>query len=355
MFDKVEIQDKLRGLVGFKTPLDPDFFALTSDNTESRSGYFYNDNPYAKLQALRDCQDYANIDEAQFNNLLERINDNAVISVCNAVFNNSNTPSFVDRQKLYKYASNKANIEEGLTNGFVGHRFYFDNKPNVTAEITSVTLEFQGSGNIELLLYNTQNLQPVESKIVEITSDNQEVKLNWKMKSNNGDYYLGYIYDGTLKPYKRNYELSIISSKITYLHHFRRAVKGFTGGALWDLNSNDGTSATTGLNPDITVYNDWTGLITQNENLFGNAIYLEGAIQFLNTIQASLRSNKTQRISEQQLIAIKQEIEGQDGANVVKVTGLRPSLNSQITLIGKRIDQLRKGYFGGRIKTVTLY
>ena len=48
MFDKVEIQEKLRGLVGFKTPLDPDFFALTSDNTESRSGYFYNDNPYAK-------------------------------------------------------------------------------------------------------------------------------------------------------------------------------------------------------------------------------------------------------------------------------------------------------------------
>ena len=42
MFDKVEIQEKLRGLVGFKTPLDPDFFALTSENTESRSGYFYN-------------------------------------------------------------------------------------------------------------------------------------------------------------------------------------------------------------------------------------------------------------------------------------------------------------------------
>jgi len=354
MFDKNTIQEKLRGLVGFKPSLDPSFFSLDSDNQDSRSGYFFNDVPYAKLEALKDTQDFAGIDETQFNALLKDLNNNAITSVCNAVFTNANTPSFVDRQKLYKYAINKAHLETTLKNGFVGHRFQFENRPNVTAELTTLTLDFQGTGDIEILLYNTQQLAPIQSQIVTIDSDHKEVKLNWKMTSQNGDYYLGYIFDGSLTPYKRDYETSNIESCFTYLYQEKRMIEGFTGGNMWDLQLSSTNSGTTGLNPDITIYNDWTDLIVQNEQLFANAIYLQGAISFLNYVKSSIRSNKTQRLSEQQLIAIQQTIEGQEGSSVVRVTGLRPSLGEQIKLISQRVEELRKGYFVGRIKTTTL-
>jgi hypothetical protein len=355
MFDKVEIQEKLRGLVGFEAPLNPDFFALTSENTESRSGYFYNHTPFASLEALRDTQDFAGIDGVGFNEVLKRLNDNAITSVCNAVFTTSDTPSYIDRQKLYKYALNKANVETNIPNGFIGHKFCFDNKPNVTAEISKVTLDFQGTGDITLLLYNTQSLTPIQSQTVTIESDSQEIKLNWRMKSNNGDYYLGYVYDGSLIPFKRDYERSNVESSITYLRQYKSIVKDFTGGNIWDLEKRESTSAATGLNPDLTVYNDYTELITNNEALFANAIFLQGSISFLNYIKSSLRSNKNQRISEQQLIGIQQQIEGQEGSSVVRITGLRPSLGDQIKLITQRVNELRRGYFTGRIKTVTLY
>ena len=354
MFDKSIVQNKLKGLVGFTAPLDPNFFDLDSDNLESRSGYFYTDQPYAKLEALRDTQDYADISQVQFNDLLRTINNNAVTSVCNAVFTTAETPSFIDRQKIYKYALNKANLEDQLVNGFVGHKFCFENKPNITAEISSVTLDFSGTGDVTLLLYNTQSLAPVESKTVTITTDNQVETLNWKMYAQNGDYYLGYIYDGSLIPFKRNYELSNVESRITYMWHEKRLVKDFAGGNIWDLETDDSTSGSTGLNPDVSVYHDYTDLIIQNESLFANAIYLQGAISFLNYIKSSLRSNKNQRLSESQLISLNQAIEGQEGQSVVRITGLRPSLNNQIGLIQQRVNELRKGYFPGRIKTMTL-
>jgi len=355
MFKKNIIQERLLGLVGYKSSLDPDFFALDSENLESRSGYLFNDIPYANLEELRDTQSYAKITEAQFNELLRKINREAITSVSNAVFSNSMTPSFIDRQKVYKYASNKANIENQLVNGFVGHKFCFQNKPNVTAEISSVTLDFQGTGDLTLLLYNTQSLAPVESKVVSITTDNQVETLNWYMNSQNGDYYLGYVYDGSLQPYKRDYEKANIESCITYLWHEKRLIKEFTGGNIWDLETEDSTSGTTGLNPDISVYNDYTDLIIQNENLFANAIYLQGGISFLNYIKSSVRSNKNQRLTEQNLIMLNQTIEGQEGQSVVRITGLRPSLGQQIGMIQQRVNELRKGYFTGRIKTTTLF
>jgi len=354
MFDKGIVQNKLSGLVGFNAPLDPDFFSLDIDNLESRSGYYYTDTPYAKLEALRDTQDYAEINAEQFNELLRTINHNAITSVCNAVFTTANTPSFVDRQKLYKYAINKANLESKLVNGFIGHKFSFHNKPNITAEITSLNLDFSGTGDLTILLYNTQSLVPIETKTVTISSDNQVETLNWKMHSQNGDYYLGYVYDGSLIPFKRDYELSNIESLLTYVCHEKRSIKDFTSGNIWDLKTESSTSGTTGLNPDITIYNDYTDLIVQNESLFANAIYLQGAISFLNYIKSSIRSNKNQRLSESQLIMLNQAIEGQEGQSVVRITGLRPSLNDQIGLIQQRVNELRKGYFAGRIKTITL-
>lgn len=354
MFDKNTIQEELRGLVGFKSPINPNFFSLDSDNTQSRSGYYYNDNPYAKLEVLKDTQDFAGIDEEQFNTLLKSLNDSAISGVCNAVFNNKNTPSFIDRQKVYKHAINKANVENGLSNGFVGHRFKIENKPNLVAEITTLGLDFQGTGSLTILLYNSQTLAPIKSETVNVVSDNQVVKLNWKMESQNGDYFLGYIFDGSLKPYKRDYELSNIESDITYICHQKRSIKDFAGGNIWNLKDSSSNSNTTGLNPDITVYNDWTSLIVQNEMLFANAIYLEGAITFLNYIKSSLRSNKTQRRSDDMLIALEQTIEGQEGKSVVRVTGLRPSLSKQIDQIQQRIEALKAGYFTGRIKSVTL-
>ena len=102
MFDKNKVENGLLGLVGYNQPLDPNFFILDAINLQSDSGYYINDNPFASLEVLRNTQNYANIDETGFNTVLTNVTKSAIHSVCNAVFTNKETPSFIDRQLLYK-------------------------------------------------------------------------------------------------------------------------------------------------------------------------------------------------------------------------------------------------------------
>ena len=113
------------------------------------------------------------------------------------------------------------------------------------------------------------------------------------------------------------------------------------------------TWISTGLNFDMTVQDDYTDLIINNERLFADAIEMSRAIEIINTYRFSLRSNRNQRKSEEHLIRVIQEIEGQDEVGSVKIVGLRNRLSGKLTKLKKEIDKLRKGYFGGVIMVDT--
>lgn len=351
MFDKTKVETELSGLVGFRPSLDPNFFTLTPSNLQSDSGYYVNDNPFAELEAYKDTINYASIDEIGFNSKLSQLTSSAITGVCNAVFSDKDNPSFVDRQLQFKNASNKVNLET-LPSGFVCEKFCIDKKNSLAVEITTVQLDFEGTGDLTLYLYNTTSLQPIKTETVTITTDHQEVTLNWKL-DNKGDWYIGYYNESlTVTPYKRDYNNGSLVSNITHVYLDRTNIPNHVSPTLWDLDKEEGMSETTGLNLDISVFYDYTDLIIQNKFLFADAINLEAAILMLNQFKGSLRSNKTQRISGANLTEIEVAIEGQTSDKYQKVTGLRPSLGKQLDLIKRKIDTLFMGYRTGRIKTI---
>lgn len=358
MFNKGKIQTGLYGIVGLRQPYNPDYQIIDADNQVSTSGYFVTDHPMVKVEYLKDSQDFDQISDADFNTHIKNIQESAIASVCNAIFNDSD---YLDRQVLYPFAQNRQ-ATETLEDGLVAHKIRVSTEKNVAFEISRILLDFEGAGDIKLMLFNTSQTTPIESKTITITSNHQVEVLNWRVDNSGdtykGEYYLGYLSNavaiGTLKPYKRDYENSNIEANITYLDCDKVLFKSHATETLPDLTTETSIDECLGLNPDITVFEDFTDMIVNNKMLFGYAVYLDMCIKIISTYTSSLRSNRNQRMSEAQTIRMIQEIEGQSGANAVKITGLRPMLVGELRRLAKEIEKLKEGYFGGIITVQTL-
>lgn len=351
MIDKTKILTGLTGLVGLRQPDNPSYDILDNANITSRSGYYSNDNPYCKTELLLDNIDYMDASDVQKNAFIKHLYESAVIEVCNSVFDEAD---YIDRNLLYKNAASYGNTET-LPSGFVGYKIEPCSKKNVAFEITRVFLNFKNSGTIKLLLFNSAINDPIFNKTITITSSNQVESLKWVV-DNSGDYYkgefyFGYIVDqmaGTLVPYARDYEDSVNKSIISNLSIENMYVPNVTTNHLWDISINQiGNSNCFGLNPDITVFNDYTDIILRNERMFARAIDLAYQIKIINSYIVSLRSNQNERISADFIKNAKLEIDGIDFApGMIKKVGLSPTLRNEIVSIKNQIEKLKEGYFG---------
>lgn len=353
MFDVTKTQQGLTGLVGIRQPYDPAYQKIDATNQASRSGRFLDDISNFKVKYFIDTQDYQAISDADLNGLLREIQDSSISMVCSEVFGDE---SYIDRNVIYSYAANRVAPETTIVNGFVGFKITPTMTKNIAFKITDVRLEFSGTGNLTLQLFSSSDNSPIFSKVVAITSTSQVETLDWVVDNTTGykgEYYFGYVYDGSLIPFKRDYEFSNVENIISELSIQKEQVVGFTGSTIFDLSTAVGFSENTGLNPDITVYDDFTDLILQNEHLFGHAIQLQWAIVVMQRYVNSSRSNRNERMSHESMLVL-QTLEGSATDAKVPVVGLRKLLGVELSSIRKSIQELRDGYFGGRIQTITL-
>lgn len=352
MLNRTKVVDNLFGIVGVEQPLNPDFPILDAENLLSLSGYIANQIPLAKLEYLLDTQDYKDIDTPQFNTLVSNIQKQSITAVMNSVFNK---PDFRERQMLYKNAQNKVEVET-LPNGFIGYRIQVTKENNVAISIPRVFLDFQGAGDIELILWDSDKLEAIETQLVTISSDHHVQELNWTLDNTEGtfksEYWLGYNTTGlSIQPYKRDYNNSSIKTCFKDLTIEDRQVAGHTGTVLFDLTKTSGSSLSTGLNFDFSMYDDYTDWIIANKIQFARAIYLDFAIKIMSNYMGSLRSNRNERKSSDLVnrvfVAINGDVENNKG-------GLKNSLLGELSRLRKEVDKLRKGQFGGPIKVHTL-
>ncbi len=348
----------LKGIVGWRQPFNPDFAILDAANLASRSGYFIDDNPMAKIETLKASQDYVDISDVNFNLYLQNLQESSINNVCNSVFNDI---VYIDKQVLFKNASKKVNAVT-LPDGFVGYEIKVTSQKNVAFEIKRVLLDFQGAGDIELLLFNTaQESSPLFSKVVTISSTHQAEDLSWVVDNSGdtykGDYYFGYLSNfasiGTLKPFERDFELGNVQSIITGMSLERGFFLGLATNTLPDLEDWDGLSEDVGLNPDITVHEDFTELILHNERLFARAIQIDMQIAVLREILSSIRSNKDQRRGDFNALRLIQEINGAKG-DEFRIPGLVPALTGYISTIKKEFEKLKSGYLPTGIVVTTI-
>lgn len=355
MFQVDKISDKLYKLVGLRDPFNPAYVILDSDNQVSRSGLFVTDNSFVKIESIKDSQDYKDISDSNFNLYLKRLQQSSIVNVCNRIFNQFD---YLDRNLLYINAHNKVN-QEVLVDGFVGYKIEVSQDKNIAFQIKRVLLDFDTNADIKLLLFNTSKSAPIFEKEITITSPTQEVILDWKIDDSDitykGDYYLGYIKSAASPiPYKRNYNNADLMNVFSHLSIEKVQVTGHATETLFDLTLEEGLSENIGINPDITVYEDYTDLIIQNEMLFSRAISLDMTIAVLKEQVNSLRSNDNQRKTSVSSAKILVEIEGQSGDSVLTITGLRPTLTSELAQIATEIEKIKTGYFNNMIRVTTL-
>ena len=356
MINITKIQTALSGLVGFKQPYNPDYAIVDSTNQASSSGYYITDNPYAKIEYIKDNQDYVDISTTDFNSLLTGIKKSAVSSVCNQVFSDYD---FIDRTLLFKNASNKVSVET-LPTGFVGYRIRVISHKNVAFKISRVLLDFQGTGSFTLLLWNTAKKAAIQSKVITITTDHQEVTLDWVVDNTDttykGEYYIGYIANSlTVTPYKRDWNAGNLLSSPTYLQVERVKVVNHLTTTLFNLDNVDGLSEDSGLNLDITVYEDYTDFIINNKSLFARAVQIDAIISCIQLYVSSLRSNSNQSQSTQLYEKLMIELKGTGSESIVKVIGLENQLLGEIASIRTEIGKLKKGLVkANQIFTYTL-
>jgi len=356
MFNKTIVADDLVGIVGVENPLDPNYSIIDTANQASTSGYFVTEIPLAKVQYFKESQDYEAITDVEFNDLLRDVQKTAIVSVCNQIFTEED---FIDRNLFYTNANNNISPET-LTDGFVGWRIDVTKEKNVAFEITRVILDFESNfGDITLQLYNTGSPTPIKSQVITISQQHQEVILNWVVDNSGntykGDYYLGYVKDGTTPiPFKREYQNANVITCIDRIGVRAIQFKGHTGATIFDLEDEEGLTENIGINPDLLVYNDYTDFIKSNRGLLGKAVQLDMAIKMMNTTLSSLRVNRSQRISDEIIVRMLQEINGSnvEGGKLV-VISLRDQLLSEITRVRQEVRKLKKGYLGGPIMVAT--
>jgi hypothetical protein len=353
MFNRTKIS-AISGIVGWLQPANPTYAILDATNLASTSGRYVNENKFVKIEYLKDTQDYIEITDEQFNSELVQLQKTAILSVMDQVFSE---PDYIDRQVLYKYPNNKTETD-ALPEGFVGYRICQGDTKNLAFEIKRDLLEFDGTGDITLVLFNSQKKEAVFTETVTITSTLQEVELNWKIDNSTplykGEYYYGYFTDGvTVTPFKRDYQNASVQSIITDLDIENIKVPTATGTDIFDLDDIEGAEEVWGLNPDITVFYDYTDLILQNQILFGRAIQLHCQIQAMTYYLSSLRTNKNDRKVSEMMDKLIVEIDGRVSDTGSFKVGLSDMLIREIGRVQKEIKRLKEGYEHDGLLTIT--
>lgn len=356
MISPIVIKERLAGLVGWENPTNTDYDIVAAANLITRSGRIVNSNPFVKIEFIKDTQDDVNISDANFNTLLAKIVQDSAVSVCDNVFND---PDFIDRQMLYKNANNRISTEV-LPVGFVGYKIKKCNQNDLAIEIRRCLLEFQGTGTIKLLLFNSNKKEAIYSKEVIITSGSQEVELNWIVNNTStyydGELFFGYISSGlTVLPYIRNYNNSSLKSIINSLSIEGIKVVGHTTEEIFDLSLTEGSAECWGLNPDISVYNDFTDLAVNNQRLLAYGITLQAQIKCLEMYLATLRTNATERISNTMINKIVAELDGLNNEDGYKKVGLKTMLSGELQRVRGELQKLKDNYFpeGLTLNTLT--
>lgn len=354
MFNVTKVQDGLTGLVGIRQPLNPEYAILDATNTNSDSGLYLDGVSHFKTEFVIDNIDYKDATDADKNTFITNMQKTSIANVMYSVFGQE---SYIDRNFVYSRATTRQTQETGILNGFVGFKITPSRTKNIGFEITRVRLEFNGTGTVKLLLFNSNVNAPIKTKDVTISSNDHVETLNWVIDSTDndykGEYYFGYIYDGSLIPFKRDYQDANYQNNIAELGIERVYVKDATDASIFDLDQVFGLSQNTGLNPDITVTKDYTDMILQNKRIFARAIQLSWAMDAMRGYISSVRSNRNERLSKEVIAQTLVAIEGSTINNPLKVTGLTEYLGNEITELRKTVEQLKRGYFVEGIGVIT--
>lgn len=330
-----QIQESLKGLVGWKQPINPDFAIVDAENQNTLSGqYFQSISNLVTIENIKACQNYVGISDIQFNELLRGAVDGAVLKLMNSVFGDKD---LIENKLLYNYTYD---FTKPISNdvAFVGYEIDVVRQKDITNVINSISLTFNGVQDVKLLLFNSNNKQPV-SEVTISTLENDQVSINttWNMPFKGGKYYLGYLTSGLIhEALDRDYENSNIITCFNCSYFNPISVKGHDSEVLFDVNDITNESKTWGINLDVSSYKDYTTIVEANKDKFVYALQLQVANDMLDLMAHSVRSNRVELINYNSVLA---ELNGTlNNPNYPNVIGIVSKLTEEV----KRLKEVFK-------------
>ena len=303
MYRRDEVIQALFGRVGFRQPTQPQYAIVDDENMEARSKrYFDGFHPEVTIQNIKDAAiDDVNITLDDFNTYLKNLQEDCIASVLDGVFGE---PEIIEQQTEFITTDRKPVLIPNV-GWFVGRQIKVAADPRKSVLVNAVTLFFNGAVTFPLYLFSSVKKSPIKQMEVTTEGESQVVVVpeDWMLNYLDGNikggiFYLGYFQDdlGSVQAYDEQ-PTCWLTGKV-YGSRIIEAptVPGQTDFVRYNPYS---TSRTHGLNIEFTSVIDFTEMIVKNPHAFDKAIGLQMAAMVVEKLIHSVRSNRTQRISEE--------------------------------------------------------
>jgi hypothetical protein len=288
MFNVVDIKQSLFGLIGWGDFNSPK--TLTPENKESRSQRYFQDfHNSCTLSNIYYLMEKENATEAEFNEYLKRLQETAILSSLNGIFNED---ILIEQTLLFNRRSDVVQ-SVNVSGKKVGYRITAVKNFSYCAVIKNISLLFTQDGDVNIKLWHSyagllwEDTYNVTANIEKIININKTLYYSCK-EYKGGFFFLCYDYDLTPVEYDCDFNKT-----------YAFLAEPFEGAVLDDTVSL-GTGKTYGLNAEICVYRDFTEIIKLNEGTFTTLIGLQMAANCIEMVLNSKRSNQTERITKEQ-------------------------------------------------------
>lgn len=349
-FQVANVLNALTGRLGWLQPTKANAPTITGPNTTSNSGRYFNDgsfhaivDPYLIQQVQADEQ----ITATNFNALLLRLQQSAILRALNGVFNKR---EILERTLLFERFGRQDYIDvPQLSPTFVGVRLTPPRDFDRTMQIDSLALYFTGSGSFNFYVFHdTQPGSPFATIPVTVEAGKQTIlnlsqyTLNYSQFNKSGYYYFGYFQselpagvramNEIIERFNEMYEFGATPVELQQL-------PAGAGISLDNVNVNQVafTIKTHGFNMQLSAFRDHTQSILMSPYLFDELIGLEVAAMTVEMIFTSLRSNKDERISKDLMAMIWKDLNMDDSKGMgdfqPQVAGLKKMIQREIARV----------------------
>lgn len=297
-FNIGKVMTTLQGRLGWNQPTLAGMPVISGQNQAATSGRYYEDgHASCTIQKIYANQDDPLISDAGFNALLQKMDRRVIMRSLNAVFNRA---QMIEHGVVYERMSNIRNVPVPNSGNFCGYRIKVANG-NYSVMVNNVALFFNGVATFNLYLFNDLTLAPLKVQSVTTLANSQTViDLDWILtyvdNNKGGLFYIGYFQDDLGSVLAVDEQLNMwADSKIYGAWPFQSPR---VAGQL-DFNRINPSVVfrTYGMNMEMSSYRDYTEVILRNAHLFDEARLLCMAIQVIELIKNSTRTNSVSRQS----------------------------------------------------------
>jgi hypothetical protein len=293
-----KILSELIGIVGWRQSTVTGDVTIDAINLASSSGlYVQGAHPIITVKNIKATQEDTAITDANMNTLLSNLVKDGISNVLNYVFPNSD---IFANKLLYKYESDFSTPLTVLK-GFVGFEITVAQRADIVSILNKIILQFNGSGIVKILLFNSGQNLPITSKSITVTADtNITSVLDWILgyiTAPGGVYYLGYLNTSlTISAYDRVFSRANIMNEFNSIICKPIWVEDWNTETLFDIDDINYRAECFGINLDITTAKDYSIVILQNKDRFAKAIQLSTAVNALALMTSTGRINPEERV-----------------------------------------------------------